>query len=143
MTMVCIIFKYFNFRLLKFIMVLLQTAVVPFILAARKHYSIDVFTALYVVPLVFEVLCNRIPDRETSADLAKHYGIKFYLAHGSNDSFTYVVNLWGKEYSGHSLGRDELPVDISRKGHDDVVSGLTSPRLGKIRDDAGSKSSIV
>ena len=111
MSLVCIIFKYFNFKWLKLIMALGQIAIVPFILAARKHYTVDIFTALYVTPLVFEVLWARFPDRDTSVALAKHYGIRFYLAQEGNDSFSYVVSVWGREFYVDS---DHLPVDITR-----------------------------
>lgn len=114
MTFVCLIFKYFNFKWLKLTMVLCQILIVPFILAARKHYTVDVFTALYVTPLVFEILWTRFPDRDTSIDLAKYYGIRFYLAPGNHDSFSYVVGLWGREYF---IDPDELPVDIVQGKH--------------------------
>lgn len=111
MTFVCIVFKYFNFKWLKLIMAVGQISIVPFILAARKHYSVDVFTALYVTPLVFEILWTRFPDRDTSIDLAKHYGICFYLAQESHDSFSYVVSVWGREFYVDS---DQLPIDIGQ-----------------------------
>jgi len=122
MTFVCIVFKYFDFKFLKFIMALAQIAIVPFILAARKHYSVDVFTALYLTPLMFEILWTRRPDRDTSIDLAKYYGIRFYLAQESHDSFSYVVSVWGREFS---VDRDELPIDISQGRYH--VKGLALP----------------
>lgn len=67
--------------------------IIPFILAARKHYSIDVFIALYVTPLVFEMLWARFPDRDTSIDTAMHYGVYFYLAQVDTNSFGYVVSV--------------------------------------------------
>ncbi|KAL7550372.1 hypothetical protein ACHAWF_015720 [Thalassiosira exigua] len=109
MTFVCAVFKYFNFKLLKLVMALGQIAMVPFVLAARKHYSIDVFTALYVTPLVFEILWMRFPDRDTSADLAKYYEIRFYLAQEGGDFFSYAVSVWGREFC---VDPDHLPVDI-------------------------------
>eukprot|EP01082_Thalassiosira_pseudonana_P004546 g4213.t1 g4213 contig15:576336-577846(+) len=112
MSFVCVVFKYFNFKSLKVIMALLQISIVPFILAARKHYSVDVFTALYVTPLVFELLWTRCPDLDTSVALANHYGIRFYLAQEGQDSFIYVVNIWGKEYY---VDEEQLPIDIAKE----------------------------
>ena len=104
-------------------MAILQTAIVPFILAARKHYTVDVFTALYVTPLVFELLWTRFPDRDTSVDLAKHYGIRFYLAQEGQDSFSYVVSFWGREYY---VDQVQLPIDLKDRGHR-LVKNLTFP----------------
>jgi hypothetical protein len=36
---------------------------VPLTLAARKHYTLDVFTSLYVVPCVYELLYLKFPDK--------------------------------------------------------------------------------
>ena len=91
-------------------MALGQLIIVPFILAARKHYSVDVFTALYVTPLVFEMLWIRYPDRDTSVDMAMNYGIRFYLSQINSDTCRYVVNVWGREYQ---VDQDQLPFDIS------------------------------
>jgi hypothetical protein len=137
MTFVCIVFKYFNFRWLKLMMALSQIAIVPFILAARKHYSVDVFTALYVTPLVFEILWTRFPDRDTSIDLAKYYGIRFYLAQGSNDSFSYVVSIWEREFY---VDPDQLPVDIGKVHHS---KGLHFPQRKGGGEKTKSMTSIV
>ena len=137
MTFVCIVFKYFNFRWLKLMMALSQIAIIPFILAARKHYSVDVFTALYVTPLVFEILWTRFPDRDTSIDLAKYYGIRFYLAQGSNDSFSYVVSIWEREFY---VDPDQLPVDIGKVHHS---KGLHFPQRKGGGEKTKSMTSIV
>ncbi|KAL7534694.1 hypothetical protein ACHAXR_009514 [Thalassiosira sp. AJA248-18] len=137
MTFVCVVFKYFNFRWLKLIMALGQIAIVPFILAARKHYSVDVFTALYVTPLVFEILWTRFPDRDTSVDLAKYYGIQFYLAQEGRDAFSYVVSIWGREFF---VDPDQLPVDISPGAYHG--KGLSLP-WGKGGETTRSTASIV
>ena len=138
MSFVCIIFKYFNFRCLKLIISLLQIAIVPFILAARKHYSVDVFTALYVVPMVFYILAIHFPDRDTSVDMAKHYGIRFYLTEGSSgggDTFSYVVSIWGREFY---VDPAHLPFDIKKARQ----KGLQSS-LGREKDDSRSLTSVV
>ena len=127
--------KYFNFKWLKLIMALGQIAIVPFILAARKHYSVDVFTALYVTPLVFEILWTRFPDRDTSVDLAKYYGIRFYLAQEGSDAFGYVVSIWGREFY---IDADQLPVDVGQGSHHG--KGLSVP-WGKGGE--ASRSTIV
>jgi len=135
MTFVCIVFKYFNFKWLKVIMALGQIGIVPFILAARKHYSVDVFTALYVTPLVFEILWTRFPDRDTSIDMAKYYGMRFYLAQGDHDSYSYVVSMWGREFY---VDPDQLPLDIGQGHHH--VKGLA---LEWSKDGENSGASIV
>ena len=113
MSLVCAIFKYYNFKWLKLGVALLQIAIVPFILAARKHYSVDVFTALYVTPMVFEILLNHFPDHDTSLDMSKHYGIQFYLANGfgkeGSDPFSYAVSICGREFY---VEPEQLPIDI-------------------------------
>mmetsp|Transcript_8016 Transcript_8016/g.16695 ORF Transcript_8016/g.16695 Transcript_8016/m.16695 type:complete len:150 (-) Transcript_8016:349-798(-) len=140
MTFVCVVFKYFNFKWLKAIMAVLQIAIVPFILAARKHYSVDVFTALYVTPLVFEILWIRLPDRDTSVDLAKHYGIRFYLAQDDeDDAFTYVVSVWGREYY---VDPEQLPVDLKEQGNC-LMKKLAPSSWGKGMESSSSVASIV
>lgn len=121
-SFVCVVFKYFNFKWLKLSMALGQIIIVPFILAARKHYSVDVFTALYVTPLVFEMLWTRFPDRDTSLDLAKYYGIRFYLAQEGHDTFSYVVSIWGREFY---VDTEQLPIDLIQGHHH--AKGLSLP----------------
>jgi len=133
MSFVCIVFRYFNFKWLKLIMALLQIAIVPFILAARKHYSVDVFTALYVTPLVFEFMRTYFPDRDTSADLAKYYGIRFYLSEEGNDTFSYVSSIWGREFYVDS---DHLPIDIRK------AKGLPLS-MGKDKESSSSRSVAI
>lgn len=136
MSFVCVIFKYFNFRCLKLIISLLQIAIVPFILAARKHYSVDVFTALYVVPMVFYILAIHFPDRDTSVDMAKHYGIRFYLAEGGGgDTFSYVVSIRGREFY---VDQEHLPFDIKK-------AQQKGPQLPwrRDKDDSRSLTSVV
>mmetsp|Transcript_35560 Transcript_35560/g.75932 ORF Transcript_35560/g.75932 Transcript_35560/m.75932 type:complete len:145 (-) Transcript_35560:315-749(-) len=135
MTFVCIVFKYFNFKWLKLIMALCQMSIVPFILAARKHYSVDVFTALYVTPLVYEILWTHFPDHDTSIDLANYYGIRFYVAE-SFDSSTYIVSILGREFF---VDHDQLPFDITQ-GYQHMKGSLA---WGKLGEDTRSIVSIV
>mmetsp|Transcript_8661 Transcript_8661/g.11462 ORF Transcript_8661/g.11462 Transcript_8661/m.11462 type:complete len:243 (-) Transcript_8661:965-1693(-) len=122
MVFVCVIFKYFNWTFMKRVMIFLQITIVPFIVASHKHYSVDVFTALYVTPLVFEILWTRFPDKDlSSTDLANHYGIRFYLTQtASGDGYAYVVNVWGREFY---VEMDDLPVDLNYKRTDKMDSG--------------------
>ena len=62
-----------------------------------------------MTPLVFEMLWTRFPDRDTSMDMAMHYGIRFYLAQVDSDSFGHVVSIWGKEYP---VDMEQLPFDM-------------------------------
>eukprot|EP00521_Asterionellopsis_glacialis_P007757 CAMPEP_0195283414 /NCGR_PEP_ID=MMETSP0707-20130614/1968_1 /TAXON_ID=33640 /ORGANISM="Asterionellopsis glacialis, Strain CCMP134" /LENGTH=576 /DNA_ID=CAMNT_0040342577 /DNA_START=293 /DNA_END=2023 /DNA_ORIENTATION=+ len=108
MMFVCITFTYFNWRPLKYLMAIFQLAIVPFILAAHKHYSVDVFTALYVTPLVFEMLRLKLPDLDIkSSTMSSHYQIRFYLTRAGS----YVVSVWGKEYY---VDPQDLPVDLQQ-----------------------------
>jgi hypothetical protein len=86
-----------------------QAFAIPFILAARKHYSVDVFTALYVVPLLFQFLKAKLPDMDTeSSRMACHYGIRFYRdAHGR-----FVVGLFGNEFY---MSPSDLPMDLQKQ----------------------------
>eukprot|EP00560_Eucampia_antarctica_P006948 CAMPEP_0197824798 /NCGR_PEP_ID=MMETSP1437-20131217/2007_1 /TAXON_ID=49252 ORGANISM="Eucampia antarctica, Strain CCMP1452" /NCGR_SAMPLE_ID=MMETSP1437 /ASSEMBLY_ACC=CAM_ASM_001096 /LENGTH=284 /DNA_ID=CAMNT_0043424569 /DNA_START=371 /DNA_END=1225 /DNA_ORIENTATION=+ len=109
MTFVCVTFKYFNWVYLKRIMVALQVVIVPFILAARKHYSVDIFTALYVTPLVFEMLDRQFPDHESSDQLKKMYKISFQIATEGDGSVSAVVEVFKKLFY---LNLDDIPHDI-------------------------------
>lgn len=138
MSFVCVIFKYFNFKWLKCFMALLQITIVPFILAARKHYSVDVFTALYVTPLVFELMWTKFPDRDSSIDLARYYGIRFYLAQDGHDSFGYVVSIWGREFY---VDPEQLPLDLIQSQYH--AKSMPSLPWGKGGESSRSTASIV
>lgn len=109
MTFVCILFKYYNWVRLKRFMFALQVIIVPFIIAARKHYSVDVFTALYVTPLVFETLDRRFPDLDSSVELKKNYKISFQVASEGENSFIAVVEVFKKLFY---LNLNDVPNDI-------------------------------
>lgn len=91
-----------------------QIIIVPFILAARKHYSVDVFTALYVTPLVFEVLRFRFRDLdEHSTDMASHYAIRFTRSYlqVKQGVAAVVMSLRGGEFYVEPA---DIPVDLQR-----------------------------
>lgn len=51
----------------RFLMVLLVIAQIVGILGARKHYTVDIVVALYVVPLVWGLLLRHMPDAHGKA----------------------------------------------------------------------------
>jgi hypothetical protein len=73
MTIVMVTLKYFSYPPLAIFAVAMQTAIAPLIIAARKHYSLDVFTALYVVPMWWTLFDFLSPD-PTSLE---KYGVEF------------------------------------------------------------------
>ena len=56
LTFILTISKYWPHKWLIALMACIQTSIAFLIVAARKHYSLDVFTALYVVPLLWFTL---------------------------------------------------------------------------------------
>ena len=109
MTFVCLTFKYFNWTYLTRSIAILQIIILPFIIAARKHYSVDVFTALYVTPLVFEMLDRRFPDYESSTDLRKMYKIDFNLYRENDGTVVTTVEVF-KKISLFNI--QDVPVDL-------------------------------
>jgi len=114
MTFVCITYKYFNWCLLKIVMTVCQVVILPLILMAKKHYTIDVFTALYATPLVFEILWIYFPDWNSSLDMSKNYGIVFRNSEGS-----FTVTVWGKDFK---VDIGEVPYDL----YDESISTNTN-----------------
>jgi PAP2 superfamily C-terminal len=97
---------------------------VPFILAAHKHYSVDVFTALYVTPLVFDYLCKKVRDQDMhSADLAAHYGIRFRLANFEEDSELWRTVFLSYRQREYTVDIVDAPPDVQRvfQGSNDEV----------------------
>lgn len=114
MLFVCTIWRYFNWPTLKWTVVVLQACIVPFILAARKHYTVDVLTALYVVPLVYQVLRMKIRDLDVhSLDMAQHYGIRFTKSyqHSKKGVPSVVMSMRGGEFF---VEPEDLPLDLQR-----------------------------
>ena len=91
-----------------------QLIIVPFILAAHKHYSVDVFTALYVTPLVFQVLKIKFRDQDVlSSDMASHYGIRFRRSYLDEKQGvpTVIMTMRGGEFYVEPA---DIPVDLQR-----------------------------
>lgn len=106
---------------------------VPFILAARKHYSIDIFTALYVTPLVFEVLRIYFRDQDFhSTEMASHYGIRFHRSYVNENSGvpTVVMSLRGGEFY---VDVADIPLDLQKR-----FSGNSSPSYSKLNYGLGA-----
>ena len=58
------IYKYFTPFWCRFVITLLYTIMIFLTLLLRKHYTIDVFTASYIGPIVFELLYIKFPDKK-------------------------------------------------------------------------------
>lgn len=110
MTFVCTLCKYCNWRSIQVCMIFLQILIVPFILAAHKHYSVDVFTALYVTPLVFEIIWMRFPDKDSAAQLASRYRVRFRAR--ESDDIPYSVVVSNREFP---VSPETLPFDMNKK----------------------------
>ncbi|CAB9512096.1 Phosphatidylinositol:ceramide inositolphosphotransferase [Seminavis robusta] len=107
MLFVCIIWHYFNWGFLKWAFITTQIVIIPLILAAHKHYSVDVFTALYVTPLVYELLRMKMPDMDVhSSDMKSHYGITFERVGNG-----FLLRARGLEYFVEPF---DVPVDLRR-----------------------------
>jgi len=111
MSLVCFVIKYFPWKIPVATMVTSQILMIPLILCARKHYSVDLVTALYVTPLVFELLWIKFPDADTTAAMASNYGIRFRRVEAGK----VLVSVLGKEYH---IDECEAPWDFGdrRKG---------------------------
>jgi len=73
----CTVFKYLHADIHKFIISVCMLFLIPLTLMSRKHYTVDVFTALYVGPLMFELLFLKWKDPDSRAELRKKYNIHF------------------------------------------------------------------
>ena len=107
---------------------------VPFILAARKHYSIDIFTALYVTPLVFEVLRIYFPDQDFhSSEMASHYGIRFHRSYVNDKSGvpTIVMSLRGGEFY---VDLADIPLDLQKRFSGNSSSSYSKLNYGSSTD---------
>jgi len=104
------IIKYFRSKFLTILMSILVLIMIPFTLASRKHYSIDVLTSCYIVPIMYEILWMKFPDVCTRCHMKKRYGLEFQRnpnSENSEDSFILIV---GDKIYGVSI--DQLPNDF-------------------------------
>lgn len=130
----CIIYHYFGYRKLhKLIATVSLCFLLPLTLMSRKHYTIDVFTALYVVPGIFFILRTRFPDRSDAAGLSNVYGITFETDPQTNMSF--VLTPSGRYevlFSSipHELRRRKMTLEV------DCAAG--KGRVGFDESDGGS-----
>ena len=81
---------------------------VPFTLASRKHYTVDVFTSLYVVPIMYELMKVKFPDKDTTMEMEQNYGLKFLQ--DRVDPLTYNVIIRKQTFGIHL---DQLPRDFN------------------------------
>ena len=73
----CTIFKYLNTKIHKIFISTCMIFLIPLTLMSRKHYTVDVWTALYVGPMVYELMYIKWKDCDTRSDLRRRYGITF------------------------------------------------------------------
>jgi hypothetical protein len=126
MLITCMIWTYFGAWWNKLMTLVAIAILVPLTLASRKHYSIDVFTALYVVPMWFELQKSKVPDARTSKELLDKYGIEFShigvdaewgamsrTVDGANvDADRWIVKVDGATYYANE---HQVPLDLKDK----------------------------
>jgi hypothetical protein len=71
------VFKYYPSLFLRILTFTLIAVMVPFTLASRKHYTLDVLTSLYVTPMLFELLWVKWGDGDDRSNLERKYGIRY------------------------------------------------------------------
>ncbi|GMH60373.1 hypothetical protein TrVE_jg5491 [Triparma verrucosa] len=104
--------KYFASKFLVILMSTMVAIMVPFTLASRKHYSIDVLTSLYVVPILYEIFWMKFPDIFTRAHMKKRYGLNFQRNVSTNsdaDDSGFILIIRSRVYS---ISIDQLPHDF-------------------------------
>eukprot|EP01006_Ploeotia_vitrea_P037482 TRINITY_DN66132_c5_g5_i1.p1 TRINITY_DN66132_c5_g5~~TRINITY_DN66132_c5_g5_i1.p1 ORF type:complete len:316 (-),score=118.23 TRINITY_DN66132_c5_g5_i1:463-1410(-) len=62
LTSALAIWKYSNNRYYKYIMVVVVVCLAPFVIAGRKHYTVDLVVAYYTVPMVWALYDIKFPD---------------------------------------------------------------------------------
>jgi len=83
---------------------------VPFTLASRKHYTLDVITSLYVTTLMYELGSLKYPDKTEDGDMAE------------------VGIVYGEE-EGERLDQGQIAVYVVTN----VFSRPSSPRSAPLR----------
>ncbi|GMI11337.1 hypothetical protein TrLO_g7769 [Triparma laevis f. longispina] len=110
---VMIVWDYFPFKGFKAAITFALALLVPLTLASRKHYTVDVFTSLYVVPIVYELMRLKMPDYDTTQAMEQRYGIIFQI--DKEDSLKYVAVVGGHSFR---INEDQLPADFKEGGDD-------------------------
>eukprot|EP00520_Triparma_pacifica_P015638 CAMPEP_0118662008 /NCGR_PEP_ID=MMETSP0785-20121206/16592_1 /TAXON_ID=91992 /ORGANISM="Bolidomonas pacifica, Strain CCMP 1866" /LENGTH=354 /DNA_ID=CAMNT_0006555503 /DNA_START=168 /DNA_END=1232 /DNA_ORIENTATION=- len=107
---VMVTWDYFPFPGTKGFITACLILLVPFTLASRKHYTVDVFTSLYVVPIVYELLRLKHSDDDTVGAFESKYGIRF--EQDRSDPLSYLVEI---RKVSHSIHLDQLPRDFRHR----------------------------
>jgi len=141
MMCVMMIFTYYPYPWLQGFIIILQAAYAPLVIAGKRHYSIDVFTALYVGLLVWFFLSRALPDPPsldiyniTCEDETVTVGVITYKIKYENDDEAI------RGFTGDGSDRPEQDVEAGHVGeimladqrapslHNDTPSGrLSSP----------------
>ncbi|GMI50239.1 hypothetical protein ScalyP_jg9333 [Parmales sp. scaly parma] len=119
-TTACTIFKYFGSRRNKVGISVALVVLILLTLMSRKHYTIDVFTALYVGPIVYELLWVKFPDCATGGGLKDRYGIVFEC--DSRNMMSFVVLKEGGER--FEVEFQQLPKELKRRKMTDGDEGF-------------------
>ena len=115
---VMLVWDYFPWRASKLYMAVCITFLIPLTLASRKHYTVDVLTSLYLTPIVYELMRLKMPDRDTTAQMAKHYDVVFQK--DREDSLRYTCVVGGQLYK---VSQSQLPQDFEISTSYGVSSG--------------------
>jgi len=81
LSLILTVFKYWDVPVLLVAMLFNQIVIIFLIVAARKHYTVDVWTALYVVPMLWFTLeayhkdINHKDETLSAASIQQFYGI--------------------------------------------------------------------
>ena len=134
---VMVVWDYFPFAATKGFIAACLAALIPFTLASRKHYSVDVFTSLYVVPLVYELLRLKFPDKDDTASLQSRYGVRF--AKEREDPLAFMVLTRRNSNSIHS---DQLPYDFKNTEAFGIQDGSQDVEDIELTSSSGSYETI-
>ena len=121
--------KYFASKFLVILMSTMVAIMVPFTLASRKHYSIDVLTSLYVVPILYEIFWMKFPDIFTRAHMKKRYGLNFQRNVSTNsdaDDSGFILIIRSRVYS---ISIDQVRSCEERHNSVCAISSLCSSSL--------------
>lgn len=109
LTFILAMSKYWYNKYLTLYFVLVQATTAVLIVAARKHYTVDVFTALYVVPMIWFLLEAYVKDincrdeKISQQSILKFYDIDIAL---DNDAEIQLVSLDATNYASQQPTND-------------------------------------